>query len=95
MTERERLFVVAYDVSSDRGRRRIGECLDDYGMRVQRSVFEVRMTFNAVRALAQNLTAYIEAGDRLRVYPVDTALRKESIVIGGPPLSEAEDFWLL
>ena len=34
-------YIVCYDIASDRRRRKISECLDGYGDRVQESVFEL------------------------------------------------------
>lgn len=34
-------YVVVFDISDDVTRKRVGEALEAYGMRVQRSVFEV------------------------------------------------------
>ena len=33
-------YVICYDISSSRRRRRVADCLDGYGDRIQESVFE-------------------------------------------------------
>ena len=34
------MYVVSYDITSNRRRRRISKCLENYGRRIQYSVFE-------------------------------------------------------
>lgn len=49
------LFAVVYDVSDDRERRRVDRLLQGFGFRVQRSVFECRLTPGAHRRLRHQL----------------------------------------
>ena len=49
------LFAVCYDVSDDRERRHVDRTLQGFGFRVQRSVFECRMTPGALRKLRHQL----------------------------------------
>jgi CRISPR-associated protein Cas2 len=46
------MFVlIAYDIESDRTRRRVAETLEGYGQRVQRSVFECDLTHSQYEEL--------------------------------------------
>jgi len=38
------IYLIAYDVEDDKQRLRISNLLEDYGVRVQRSVFECKLT---------------------------------------------------
>lgn len=49
------LFAVVYDISDDRERRRVDRVLQGFGFRVQRSVFECRLTPGAQRKLRNQL----------------------------------------
>ena len=49
------LFAVAYDISDDRERRRVDRLLQGFGFRVQRSLFECRLTPGALRKLRHQL----------------------------------------
>lgn len=75
MTDR-RLVVVAYDVSTDtaEGRRRLRRAAQvccGYGVRVQKSVFECRVTPAQLARLLLHLSKTIHpAEDSLRVYSV-------------------------
>jgi CRISPR-associated protein Cas2 len=51
------LFAVCYDISCDRERRRVDRILCGYGFRVQRSVFECRLTTADKKRVDQQLQA--------------------------------------
>lgn len=38
------VYVVSYDIASDRTRRKLAKLLEGYGVRIQYSVFECRLT---------------------------------------------------
>lgn len=95
MARPSHLFVVCYDVAKDSLRNRLATFLEARLVRVQRSVFEGRMTRVEARALARHAATFLEADDSLRVYCITEAGRRASHVHGPAPLPEAEDFWLL
>lgn len=49
------LFVVAYDISCDDERSQVEKLLLGYGFRVQKSVFECRLTERGMRDVRENL----------------------------------------
>lgn len=78
------LFVVAYDIADDQRRTRVASELENFGTRVQYSVFECHLMAAQVRELQQRLEAIIVWGeDRVRYYPL-CQKDKEHIIIGGP-----------
>lgn len=95
MARPEHLFVFAYDIELDRVRRRVAEQLETWMTRVQKSVFEGRMTAEAARRLARDIAVSIGPDDSLRVYCLTEVGRRASFVHGATPLAEAGDFWLL
>jgi CRISPR-associated protein Cas2 len=95
MAERERVFVFCYDITRDRIRVRVADILGDHAVRVQRSVFEARLTRPRAHALARLAAQHLEPGDSLRVYAVTTDGLAESFAFGPPPLPERQDFYLL
>ena len=95
MAAREMLRVFAYDVTDDRRRTKIADLLEQVAVRVQLSVFEARLSHAETKALIRRLRPLFAAEDRLRLYTIDTAGLRHCQAIGGPPLAEAEDFWLL
>ena len=64
------LFAVCYDLSDDRERRRVDKLLTGFGFRVQKSVFECRLTPSAQRALLQSLERLMLSTGHVRLYRV-------------------------
>lgn len=91
----EYIFVFCYDISRDRSRRRAAELLERSGTRVQESVFEVRATAGAARALLGELGRFRAPGDSVRMYCLTDVGRRHSASDGGAPIAEEAEFWLL
>lgn len=64
------MFAVCYDMSDDRERRRVDRLLQGFGFRVQRSVFECRMTPGALRKLRHQLESLGLKSGFVRMYRV-------------------------
>lgn len=66
------LVLISYDIADDRRRARVLALLKGYGRRVQRSVFECRLSARELAALTAELLATIdEEADSVRCYPLD------------------------
>lgn len=64
------LHVVCYDITNNRLRRKISADLEERGVRVQGSVFELWLTRDQARRLGDRLGGILDRGDSLRIYPV-------------------------
>jgi CRISPR-associated protein Cas2 len=63
------LFLLCYDVSDDRRRDRLARCLQEYGERVQESVFELSVPRVRLDEAIRRARHLIDArSDSLRVY---------------------------
>jgi CRISPR-associated protein Cas2 len=63
------LIVVAYDVPDDRRRTRLANALEDFGVRVQYSVFECLLEPDQLAALRARVLAETDAAeDSVRIY---------------------------
>lgn len=62
-------WVIAYDITSDRRRRRVAATLERYGYRVQASVFEANLSPAAREALVRQLKAIARGADQVAMYP--------------------------
>jgi CRISPR-associated protein Cas2 len=84
------LYVVCYDISNDRRRRKLDKLLKGYGQRVQESVFECDLDTNKLVELEEKITRRIEPeDDSVRIYRICAACRTAIKVIGrGPEPSE-------
>ncbi len=95
MPARDLVHVFTYDITSNKARSRVSKLLEEYGVRVQMSVFEVRLPRRSAQKLAERIVDQINPEDSLRVYALDSTTLKQSKAYGGPPISEEQDFWLI
>jgi CRISPR-associated protein Cas2 len=64
-------WVVAYDIPSDRRRLRVANVLEDFGDRIQESVFEVQTKEQELGVLTRRIARVIlPAEDKVRLYPL-------------------------
>lgn len=84
------LHVIAYDVSDDGRRTRLASLLLDYGDRVQKSVFEAKLTREELKALLARAAKYLEEDDRLRVYRLCQGCARHVASLGRQPDPAAE-----
>lgn len=61
-TERT-LVVVCYDVADEKRRRLIADTLENYGARVQESVFECYIDAESLTRLCREISVYVDAGE--------------------------------
>jgi CRISPR-associated protein Cas2 len=62
--------MVSYDITDDRIRRKVSNTLEDFGQRVQYSVFECRLEESQFVALRMELTDLLQKEDSIRWYPL-------------------------
>ena len=76
-------FVVCYDITSDRRRRKVAECLDAYGDRVQDSVFELLVSRVLFDKCISELSGLIDpTEDNVAIYRLCAACEKERFYLG-------------
>ncbi len=81
--------VVCFDISSDRTRRQATRVLEDYGTRVQKSVFECRMGERQFVELRYRMSQLdLAAGDLVRYYTLCRACQAKVEFTGGLPPQE-------
>lgn len=63
------LYLVAYDIPSQKRRTRLANRLEDFGVRVQKSVFECELTSDLLRELRRGIVSLIDVEeDNVRIY---------------------------
>ncbi|MHB1309730.1 MAG: CRISPR-associated endonuclease Cas2 [Limisphaerales bacterium] len=83
------LTLVAYDITDDKRLRRVAQTCEDYGVRVQYSVFECRLDEDQFNDFWLKLLEIIdEAQDRLVAYKIDARSAKETLTAGTMVCSE-------
>lgn len=85
----EMLTVVAYDISDTKRLARVARICEDYGMRVQYSVFECRLDEAEFADFWLKLLLEIdETEDRMVAYKIDARSAKETLTAGTMVCSE-------
>ena len=66
------MYVVSYDIASDRRRNKIAKTLEGYGTRIQYSVFECRLTEKKYKEMYRKLMQLMtdEEDGSIRIYSV-------------------------
>jgi CRISPR-associated protein Cas2 len=67
----KRYYVVTYDIVETKKRTRIADILKDYGVRVQKSVFECHIRPDDLRKMTAKMAEVIDgAKDSVMIYPL-------------------------
>ena len=89
--------VVAYDIPDDRRRTQIAKILEDYGDRVQYSVFEMNLDtewrFNAMLNRLEQILAPTE--DSVRIYRLCSPCTQRVTLLGQGRMTRDEPFVIL
>lgn len=82
-------YLVCFDISDDKKRRRVGILLEQYGQRVQGSVFEIAVESPAqLERLKKRLSRYLELEDDLRFYHLCLGCRTQSFDAQGKRVAQ-------
>ncbi|MFN5747850.1 MAG: CRISPR-associated endonuclease Cas2 [Pseudanabaena sp.] len=83
------LYVVIYDVSDDKRRKRVLNLLEGYGRRVQFSAFECLLNDRKFEELRVRLAKVVKmSDDSVRFYPISRHTLGQVVIWGEPPLSQ-------
>jgi len=84
-------WLVAYDTPDDTRRYRLAHILDDYGDRVQYSVFEIVLSQAQLERLLARVRAVVDQRqDSLRMYPACESCAGKVLRLG---IQEPEPWW--
>ncbi|WP_022854433.1 CRISPR-associated endonuclease Cas2 [Thermodesulfatator atlanticus] len=80
---KETLWTISYDIADDKKRHKACEILKDFGVHVQKSVFECHLSEKELKSLIRLLTPLIDPkNDSLRFYPVCEKCRRRIKTFG-------------
>ena len=84
--------VVSYDIVCDRRRYRVAKCMEDFGMRVQKSVFDCILDEKAYQKMKRKLAKLIDfEEDSIRFYRLCTRCSRDIELLGTGTVMEEED----
>lgn len=77
------IYLVTYDIRDDKRRNKIANLLQDYGQRVQYSVFEIWLDATGLKDVQTQLRHLLDEGeDNVRLYQLCALCRGRVQVIG-------------
>ena len=77
------LYLAAYDVSHDRERYRLSKVLEAFGVRVQKSAFELRLSRAQRETLLRQINALSLKSGWVALYRIDEAAKR--LTVGSLP----------
>ena len=77
-------LIITYDIVNNKKRRRIAKILDDYGDRVQKSVFELPGLDDIIweKCLKRLKKVKLEEDESIRIYDICERCRKNVLILG-------------
>ena len=87
------LTVITYDIADDKRRTRLAKELENYGQRVQYSVFECDLDEARLDALLAKLYRLVDSADSLRIYRLCQTCLAKSLALGGPSFAIDPPFY--
>lgn len=64
------IYIITYDIGDNKHRNKISDLLEEYGVRVQESVFECNLTKSLYENLLAKLSKLCNQSVNIRIYPV-------------------------
>lgn len=90
------IYLVCYDLSDNRVRTALAKVLKGYGMRVQRSVFEINLrTQGEFKRLIKELNSLTDEPGQVRFYRLCQNCRDESHTLEGHPVARWPSAYIL
>ena len=87
------LYLVSYDISDDRRRYKLAKLLEDYGMRVQYSVFELEVSPEMFAGVRREIGEVVDLEeDNIRTYPICAACARNVEKVGTAVKYAEEDY---
>ena len=88
-----RFYIVAYDITSDKRRRKVHKVLSGFGQWTQYSLFELFLSDKELVLLQNKLEKLLnEEKDSVRFYPLCSACIKQVETVGSPLPQEPKAF---
>lgn len=89
-------IVVAYDIIDDKRRNRVAKTMEDYGTRVQYSVFECVLEEEYLTEMVDTLKTHIDhKEDTIRLYILCKGCITSVKVLGKGELTEDKDVFII
>lgn len=87
-------LLISYDITDDKNRLKVMKALEDYGKRVQYSVFECILTRRQVEQLQNRLKKHVGKLDSVRFYFINADDVNRIEVLGTGGVTRESTFYL-
>ena len=91
-SENKKLVLVIYDITLTKRRNKFVKLMENYGVRVQKSAFEMILNRSQYDELIRKIPFYITQEDNVRVYKLKVS---GEIVSWGSGMTEAEEIIII
>jgi len=89
-------MVVTYDITDDKRRQQVSSELQNYGARVQKSIFECHLDYNQIETLKASLETMIDiTTDHIRFYYLCKKDHRKTAVEGVQLIYRDEDYFMI
>jgi CRISPR-associated protein Cas2 len=78
----KQLYIIAYDISKNKKRKKISEILDKYGERINLSVYECMMTHKQKENVIEQIATIMDKNDIVKIYFICSSCFAKSIHLG-------------
>ena len=87
------MYLISYDISSTRLRTKVAKKLQDYGKRIQYSVFECEIGGKRYETLYRELCTIVDGAENvnIRIYHLGNDEEKKTVTIGDPEFVSSPD----
>ncbi len=90
------IFMICYDVSDDKRLRRVAKILEGYGLRVQKSFFQIETDKKILDKIIKDLLEELNLKeDYLFIYPLCESCTRKAIKQGNGELIKLEAFEII
>ena len=87
--------LIVYDIADPRRLQKIAKILEDFGQRMQKSVFEARLNPARLQSLAVRLCAVAEAEDGIKIFRLCEACCGRRTGLGRMEALQPEKAWAI
>ncbi|WP_300806879.1 CRISPR-associated endonuclease Cas2 [uncultured Desulfovibrio sp.] len=92
----EKDYLAIYDIAGGKRLHRVAAILEDYGFRVQKSVFELRLSDAARLEMEQRLRAVIrDQEDGIKIFPLCASCQAGKQGLGAVRFPDGDPGWIL
>lgn len=89
-------YTVSYDISDPKRLRAVARIMEQFGKRVQKSVFECWLAERDLKALKEALLQVLKTPpDSVRFYPLCVDCRKKAMDSGNTDIMEIQAFYIV